>query len=724
MSSKKIAINKNLLKNYFEELNLQTHLKLLTNESIYASKNKKIYLNCLTKGDLRPKLNNINKIGGTKKKSYSLYKNKDDKNSSNLYKKYASVSKNKKMRKIVLNCDENKNQKNKFKFNFLKEYTSSKKILSNGSTRKSSDASPTDASNYRQHQQDIANFKKSYKFCSPNLKPIMLKNGHISLKISNDSKKYTSLKNNLFSSNNSHSKSKEKKESNKNINSTPLNAPMTISAKQNNFINSNNLCNSVNVKQNSVDNNNIQKQIPTLKLFDHNVSSSDSDTGSEEMEEEEEDEEKEEKELSNDKYENVGNQKKETELIIDSTFKISDDELSNELNECDAERENHKMGIIEKKLLSFSNNKIEDTNYIPPQNNHKKIDISCKNMTSKLYLGANKDNITNRNKNIIISSVSTMSGICDEKEKINQDSYLIKENIFKENYNIYGVFDGHGENGHFVSKYVSEYMNDYFTDKLNYLINEEDKQNLFTENITDIFLKNNEQVIKSASTKIDKDISSSLNCDISQSGSTSVMLFVINDTLICSNIGDSQCFIFNCSSEDLWTFEPLSNPHLASDENEQKRILENGGEVHPYYEQDGVYEGPDRIYAKNKIYPGLVMSRTFGDLLAKKIGVISEPEIITKKIDNNAKYIVLGSDGLWDALKPYDIIRIVRPFFNKGDIDGACQTLMKKAKQKWDKDIEERDDITIIVIFIGMPNNYLLYDKKNSLKKIDEIDKD
>ena len=724
MSSKKIAINKNILKNYFEELNLQTHLKLLTNESIYASKNKKIYLNCLTKDNLRPKLNNINKIGD-RKKSYSLYKNKEDKNSSNLYKKYASVSKNKKMRKIVLNCDENKSKKNKFKFNFLKEFTSSNKILSNGSTRKSSDASPNDASNYRKHQQDIANFKKSYKFCSPNLKPIMLKNGHISLKISNDSKKYTSLKNNLFSSNNSHSKSKEKKESNKNISSTPLNAPMTICAKQNNFINSNNLCNSVNVKQNSIDNNNLQKQIPTLKLFDHNVSSSDSDSdsGSEVVDEEEEDEEKEEKELSNDKYENNRNQKRETELVIDSTFKISDDELSNELNECDAEKENHKMGIIEKKLLSFSNNKIEDNNYIPSQN-HKKIDISCKNMISKLYLGSNKDNATNRNKNIIISSVTTMSGICDEKEKINQDSYLIKENIFKENYNIYGVFDGHGENGHFVSKYISEYMNDYFTDKLNYLISEEDKQNLFTENITDIFLKNHEQIIKATSTEIDKDISKSLNCDISQSGSTSVMLFILNDTLICSNIGDSQCFLFNCSSEDLWTFESLSNPHLASDENEQKRILENGGEVHPYYEQDGVYEGPDRIYAKNKIYPGLVMSRTFGDLLAKKIGVISEPEIITKKIDDNTKYIVLGSDGLWDALKPYDIIRIVRPFFNKGDIDGACQTLMKKAKQKWDKDIEERDDITIIVIFIGMPNNCLLYDKKNSLKKIDEIDKD
>ena len=721
MSTKKITFKKNSLKNYFEELNLQTHLKLLTNESNNTSKNKKIYLNCLNKDNPRNNRYNTNTNKGTKKKSYSLYKSQPEKSPLNLYKKKVSLSTNKRKEKIVLNCDENKNQKTKFKFNFLKEYTSSKKILSNGSTRKSSDASPNDISNYRQHQQDIANFKKSYKFCSPNLKPIMLKNGHISLKNTNDAIKYTSLKNNLFSLNNSHSKSKEKNENKKNRNAAVTNQHIAISAKQNNFLNSNNICHTV--KKDSIDNNNKQKQIPTLKLFDHNVSSSDSDSSSDNENEEEEEEEK---ELSNDKYENVGNKKMETELIIDNTFKISDDELSNELNECDAEKETHKMGIIEKKLLSFNKNKIEekDKNNIRSQNRHEKINISCKNMTSKLYLGTNKNNISNTNKNIIISSVITMSGICDEKEKINQDSYLIKENIFKENYNIYGVFDGHGENGHLVSKYISDYMNEYFNNKLNYLINEEDKQNLFTENISNIFLKNHDQMIKTASTKIDKELSSLNDYDISQSGSTSVMLYILNDTLICANIGDSQCFIFNCSSEDLWTFEPLSNPHLASDENEQKRIVEKGGEVHPYYEQDGIFEGPDRIYVKNKTYPGLVMSRTFGDLIAKNIGVISEPEIIIKKIDNNTKFIVLGSDGLWDALKPYDVNRMVRPFFNKGDIDGACQTLMKKAKQKWDKDEEERDDITIIVIFIGIPNNCILYDKQNSLKKIDEIDND
>ena len=723
MSSKKIIFKKNSLKNYFEELNLQTHLKLLENESNYANKNKKIYLNCLTKDNVRENRYNTNIIKDTKKKSYSLYKSKPEKSPLNLYKKNATLSKNKKNGKIVLDCEENKTKKNKVKFNFLNEYKSSKKLLSNGSTRKSSDASPNDASNYKQHQLDIANFKKSYKFCTPNLKPIALKNGHISLKMSNDAKKHTSLKNNLFSLNNSHSKSKEKKENKDNRNSAVTIQPIAISVKQNNFLGPNNICDTVKAKHDSLDNNTLQKQIPTLKLFEHdNASSSDSDSDSDN---EDEDDEEEEKESSNDKYENVGNKKMETELVIDSTFKISDDELSNELNECDAEKEN-KMGIIEKKLLSSNKNKIEkkEKNDIPSQNTHAKIDISCKNMTSKLYLGTNKNNNrSHTNKNLIISSVTTMSGICDEKEKINQDSYLIKENIFKENYNIYGVFDGHGDNGHFVSKYVSDYMSEYFNDKLNYLISEEDKQNLFTENITNIFLKNKEQIIKTASTKIDQELSSLNDYDISQSGSTSVMLFILNDTLICANIGDSQCYIFNCSTEDLWTFEPLSIPHLASDENEQKRILENGGEVHPYYEQDGIFDGPDRIYVKNKGYPGLVMSRTFGDLIAKNIGVISEPEIIIKKIDNNTKFIVLGSDGLWDALKPYDVNRIVRPYFNKGDIDGACQTLMKKAKQKWDKDEEERDDITIIVIFIGIPNNFILY-KQNSLKKIDEIDND
>ena len=720
MSSKKNIINKELLKSYFEELNHQKHLKILATDTNQVPKQKKIYLNCLSTDKKKPKQNNINTMKNQepKKKSFSLYKKSVDKNPFNLYKKFSSLSKNKKKRKIVLKCDEMNNKKNQIKLNFFMDYKSSKKILSNGSTRKSSDASPNEVNN---HQADIANFKNNYKYCTPNFK-LNQKKEHIILKNQNDIQKYTSLKKNIFDLNNPYSKSKEKDDKIKNRNSVPIAINIASSAKQNCFLNYNKIAPPKEKKEEeNIHNSVYEKPMPALKLFDYNVSSS-SDS-----EEEDEEEEEDEKESSDIKYENLGDQRMETELIMDSNFKISDDELSEELNECDAEKEHRKISLIEKKLSNIKN-KTED-NHInkivnQPKINSEKVDISCKNMTSRLYLAPNKNQISSLNNNITVSSVITMPGICDEKEKINQDSYLIKENIFKENFSIYGVFDGHGDNGHLISKYISESMNEYYNNKLNYFLTEEDKENLFTENITNIFLKNYATILKNTSLKIDEDLNTSITYDISQSGTTSVMLFLLNDQLICSNIGDSQCFIFNCDSEDLWTFEALSFPHLASDEKEQKRILEQGGEIHPYYEQNGIFEGPDRIYAKNKVYPGLVMSRTFGDLEAKKIGVISEPDIIIKKIDSNAKYIVLGSDGLWDMVKPYDVIRIVRPFFNKGDIEGACQTLMKKAKQQWDKGEDERDDITFIVVFIGTPNNCIINEKRHSLKKIDEIDND
>ena len=71
---------------------------------------------------------------------------------------------------------------------------------------------------------------------------------------------------------------------------------------------------------------------------------------------------------------------------------------------------------------------------------------------------------------------------------------------------------------------------------------------------------------------------------------------------------------------------------------------------------------------------------TVPDLDGKKIGIISDPEIVTKKINENSKFIVIGSDGLWDVIQPYDVSRIARTYFNKGDIDGACKNLLKKAK--------------------------------------------
>jgi len=68
--------------------------------------------------------------------------------------------------------------------------------------------------------------------------------------------------------------------------------------------------------------------------------------------------------------------------------------------------------------------------------------------------------------------------------------------------------------------------------------------------------------------------------------------------------------------------------------------------------------GPPRVWVLNQTYPGLAMSRSLGDVLAKKAGVIAEPEISTFQYDADApeqrgvvpKWIVLASDGVWDVM--------------------------------------------------------------------------
>ena len=318
--------------------------------------------------------------------------------------------------------------------------------------------------------------------------------------------------------------------------------------------------------------------------------------------------------------------------------------------------------------------------------------------------------------NNINSFCVTKAGIDDKKEKINQDSYLILEKLFENNLNIFGIFDGHGKNGHLLSSLVSKFLSSYLTNKENYCSKNnnsdsdtesesDDGININKETLNKLFSK--EDFIKKVIKELDFR-ANECNFDLSLSGTTCLLLFILNNnTLVCSNIGDSMCCLFSCSNEDRWTHEILSVIHKPDIPSEKERIISNGGVIHPYYDEYGIYEGPDRVYIKGKTYPGLSLSRSIGDLESEKIGIISEPDIIYKKLDSTNKYIVMGSDGLFDVIKPYDIRRIVNPFFIRNDPEGACNALMKTASKNWDKSGYERDDITIIVAFMGKPNQIL-----------------
>ena len=346
------------------------------------------------------------------------------------------------------------------------------------------------------------------------------------------------------------------------------------------------------------------------------------------------------------------------------------------------------------------------------------IQNKLNNINLKENISIAESQIIENNETKINSYFITKAGTDDKKEKINQDSYLIFPNIFDNLLNIFGIFDGHGKNGHLISSFVSKFLSQYLTNKKNYIHKKSDESYSDSDSDSDIsekeilinkellsnlFLEENFNFIKNIIQEIDMKVNE-CNFDIQLSGTTCLLLFIFNNQIICSNIGDSQCFLYHCSNEDRWTHEQLSIIHKPDIDSEKERIISYGGVIHPYYDENGLYEGPNRVYEKGKPYPGLSLTRSIGDLEAQKIGIISEPDIIIKKIDSTCKYIVLGSDGLWDMITAYDVGRIVNPFFSKNDIKGATQALLKKASKNWDKDGSDRDDITIIVAFIGKPN--------------------
>jgi serine/threonine protein phosphatase PrpC len=135
----------------------------------------------------------------------------------------------------------------------------------------------------------------------------------------------------------------------------------------------------------------------------------------------------------------------------------------------------------------------------------------------------------------------------------------------------------------------------------------------------------------------------------------------------------------------------LSKDHKPELEVEKERIIRMGGKVEKYngkmyYNQDnGIKSGPYRVWVKNEIYPGLAMSRSIGDLIGTKVGVIAEPEILEQTITSDCKYIVIASDGVWEFLSNKDVSNIVYPFYLNNDPKGACDKLIQVSTEWWEK---------------------------------------
>ena len=274
--------------------------------------------------------------------------------------------------------------------------------------------------------------------------------------------------------------------------------------------------------------------------------------------------------------------------------------------------------------------------------------------------------------------------------KINQDSYLVLQSEYNlKDFNIFCVMDGHGVNGHLVSRYLMKYINLFFKNnkKMNSSSNNE-------EAVYYRLKKSDCHIIKKLFKHAERDIAKKSTIDANFSGTTCVIVFQVGEKLLCSNIGDSRAILVKSGNIII----PLSYDQKPNDPEESKRIIQCGGEI-SQYEEDGEKSGPYRVWKKGEVYPGIAMSRSIGDLIATTLGVIPEPKFIEEKLDKDSKFIVVASDGVWEFLDNERVAEIVMPYYKNDDPDGACKALIKESTEWWSKEDIVCDDITVVVVF-------------------------
>ena len=303
-------------------------------------------------------------------------------------------------------------------------------------------------------------------------------------------------------------------------------------------------------------------------------------------------------------------------------------------------------------------------------------------------------NITkNINFKINYSSLSKAGCSIAGIPKTNQDNYYTQSSKITNSYFEYtfGVFDGHGSEGHLVSQTLKSFF------EIQPFTNLNSKENL-----------------KSTFNQLSNCINNTKNINFFISGSTCVLVHISNKKIICGNVGDSRAIIFYDMNNNL-IIKNLSFDHKPENFEEKKRIEKMGGRVERIYNEIG----PFRVWFKNENFPGLAMSRSFGDQAAHSVGVIDEPDIIEMDVvedEGKAVCVIVASDGVWEFVGNESLKEIVQKYVFTKNAKDCVNDIVQKSRKMWEKSGFAIDDITCVVGFFEYDDDINVNDDNNNDK--------
>jgi serine/threonine protein phosphatase PrpC/serine/threonine protein kinase len=283
----------------------------------------------------------------------------------------------------------------------------------------------------------------------------------------------------------------------------------------------------------------------------------------------------------------------------------------------------------------------------------------------------------------------------ESTEKPNQDAYATRTHFRGErDEHLFGVFDGHGEFGTECAQFACERV----------------QLELALREFGDVrgyeaaFDATNRALRKSA-------------IDDSLSGTTGVVAHIKGRDMYVMNVGDSRATMGIEKRDDdaaEGAAARVETVDLSSDQtpfrnDECERVKAAGARVLTLDQLEGFKDpsiqcwgteqdddgDPPRLWAKNGMYPGTAFTRSLGDAVAERIGVIATPEIEHVRLNRDTKAVVIASDGVFEFIPSANVIKAA---LATDDPQQSAIALTVESYKLWLQYETRTDDITVIVI--------------------------
>eukprot|EP00854_Cymbomonas_tetramitiformis_P014243 gene14243-16847_t len=240
---------------------------------------------------------------------------------------------------------------------------------------------------------------------------------------------------------------------------------------------------------------------------------------------------------------------------------------------------------------------------------------------------------------------------------------------------VFGVFDGHGPQGHESSGEAKEALPRILLEEL-------------------ASQGTAEKALKATFPRVHTLTSDKVNCEFS--GTTAVVVHVKGSALTCGWVGDSRAVVGREGPDGNTQCIALSADHKPDQSQELHRIQSNNGRVDRLVDQEGRQVGPYRVWLRYAWIPGLAMSRSLGDTLAHRVGVSCDPDISKHELTEKDRFLILASDGVWEFISNEEAVGMVS---KASSPEEAAEQLVTAAHERWAAEEDGVvDDITVVVV--------------------------